>query len=741
MVKKIISVALLSAFLALGSADVSAADISAFPGATVTNDGNAYTIVVNSDAMLTENITFPASATVTINGNSHTITRDSSYTGVGFSIPSDTAVTINNLILDGNAPDWAIDLSGVNYYAGSDGTRIYARFPLTIGTNDVSATGSFIDNRGDLTLSNSTIKNNLISGAMAVWNRKNLTVVDSTFDHNCARTTYGGAIYSAGGTLTISGSTFSNNDSGSSASLVKRGGAININSGTATISDSAFTNNSAATDGGAIMVEDASVDISNSTFRGNFVGNDGSAVALNGTQDGHHVANFANNKFIENKSLTYGRNKGNGEGTVCTYGKSFETITFDGDEFTDNQASWGSVMSIYDEGNAQTLKNVVLKNIKMSGNLNTGNANALNIQHVDNVTIENIDAKNGSGSIIIYDSDTLNLSNVVTDVSWQIIEVKDATIEGVEVINTHGDTTTYFLVENGETLTTKDFSAKDFNSDYVLPGIYEYGSADLQNIDSDGAIVVSDIETVTADTIVGGYSTYDSISFSRIDSLTAKNIFLEDFATEGSALSIYNVTTADLENVSIKNIEASGYSLMEIVSSGVVNVKNLVVDGNTNTNTDGNGIVEIYDSSNAQAPENRSITFENAQITNNHSAGHGGGLMVTSRNVAITFDENSRIINNESGLGGDDVYIVETDGTPAVITLPNVIWEDKQEEEATILGSIVISDGGAHYLKVTTIPEENPATGDELNIAIIGAVSGIALVGAFIIHTRRSFRR
>jgi len=737
MVKKIISIALLSALLALCSANVSAADISAFPGATVTNDGNAYVVEVNSDANLTQGITFPSSATVTVNGNNHIITRDSSYTGAGFSIPNGTTVTINSLTIDGNAPDWAVNLAGVSYYDGSNGTRVYGRYPITIGANDVSASASFIDNSGNLTINNSTIRNNLISNAMAIWNRKNLTVVDSTFDHNCARTTYGGAIYSTGGTLTITGSTFSNNNAGSSASLNKNGGAININSGTATIDSSTFTSNSAVASGGAIMVENANVDINNSTFRSNIVGNDGSAILLFGTYTRAGVANFTNNKYIENKTLTYNKDKGNGEGTISTYGRGFATITVDGDEYIDNQASWGSVLSLYDTESPHSLKNVSVKNVKASGNKSTnGSAQTLYIQDIANVIVDNYISENDQGIARIAYGSSAIVSNVKTDGSWHVVSVDDVTVEKIEVNGREGNYP-YFNLVFGENIVIKDFSAKTPRSS-ALPEIYGFDTLDLENVNTEGCAYIESVKTASIDTLTASGDN-SAIVLSNINDVTAKNITAKGFTTNYSALSLSKIAKGELEDITVSNIDANGTSPLVLDSVGEINIKNLIAEDNTNTNS-ANSIIAISDSSNTGLPANRAITFESAKITNNKSAGLGGGLMITTRNIPVTFDENSIIINNESEAGGDDVYIAAADSEPQLITLPNVIWEDEQEEEAIILGSIVISDTGAHYLKVTTIAE-NPVTSDNIHyeFAIIGCV--LLVAGTYLVRARRNYRR
>ena len=738
MVKKYIFAALLSVFFVALSASSAFAEAFSFPGAAVTEgENNTYTVEVTDDAFFSEKLTFPANSTIIVNGNDHKITRATGFTDSFLSIPSTTKLTINNLVVDGNAPDWNADLVNTTTY--NENNRTYGQYSTSRTANDIVATAAVIANAGQLTLNSFTLQNTLSNPSGGINSTGSLTIDSSTFTHNLTYQGHGGAIRSANGELTIANSSFSGNGAGDRNNHYKDGGAIHIVSGHATIDNVTFANNFTLRSGGAILIENANADISNSTFRGNIAGNDGSAILMWGSYARSGVVNYKNNKFIENKCITYNVVNGNGEGTVATYGRGFGTITFDGDEFTDNMASWGPIMSIYDEYSPKTLKNLVIKNVKTSGNkTSNGSSMSIEIEYIANVTIENYSSENDLGYVFIYSGENANYSNIKTTGSWYTYGVQSVIADGVEVNGKENDNP-YFLVSYSTNVTTKDFSAKTHGSN-SLPGIRNADTVELENIDTEGQIDIRDVEHVVADTLSSSNDTYDGISFARIGNLTAKNITLKDYETEGSALYLYSVTKGDLENVEISGVNGTGYSLLEFSTVGEITVKNLVVDGNTNTNTDGNSIIDIYDSSSNPAPENRSITFENTQITNNHSAGLGGGLTIMTRSIPVTFDENSMIINNESGMGGDDVYIVETDTEPQLITLPNVIWEDKQEEEAIILGSIVIDDMGAHYLKVTVLAD-NPATGDDIHYEFIVIGCVLLVAGTYLVRARRNYRR
>ena len=86
--------------------------------------------------------------------------------------------------------------------------------------------------------------------------RGNVSISNTTFSKN----TIAGAVYSYGGTLTVSGSAFTENSG-------QRGGAIFLSGGTAEITDTTFTGNM-ANYGGAIYNNTATLSISGSTISG-----------------------------------------------------------------------------------------------------------------------------------------------------------------------------------------------------------------------------------------------------------------------------------------------------------------------------------------------------------------------------------------------------------------------------------------------------------------------------------------
>ena len=122
---------------------------------------------------------------------------------------------------------------------------------------------------GTITIENTTFSGNSTrlgpGGAIRLFNNP-VTITDSTFIDNQSRTageeeaSNGGALHVTGGTLTITGSTFSGNSAGSGPdSDAGSGGAIFVNGAEATIVNSTISGNLAYAHGGAIAASDGAL--------------------------------------------------------------------------------------------------------------------------------------------------------------------------------------------------------------------------------------------------------------------------------------------------------------------------------------------------------------------------------------------------------------------------------------------------------------------------------------------------
>ncbi len=175
---------------------------------------------------------------------------------------------------------------------------------LTIANGNASSGGG-IKNDGTLTVTNSTLSDNVGGigggdGGGGIENTGALTVTNSTFSGNSASGDYavGGGIGSAG-TLTVTNSTFS----GNSASF--DGGGIYNNSGPLTVTNSTFSGNSAPFGGGIYNVY-GPVKVTNSTFSGNSATTSGANGGFGGgIENGFYGTLTVTNSTLSGNSASF----------------------------------------------------------------------------------------------------------------------------------------------------------------------------------------------------------------------------------------------------------------------------------------------------------------------------------------------------------------------------------------------------------------------------------------------------
>ena len=199
-------------------------------------------------------------------------------------------------------------------------TTIYINKNLTIdGTGQtvtISGGGTVqvmdVDS-ASLTLNNLTIANGSVAtgptGGGGIYLRAGgtLTVTNSTFSDN-STINNGGGIFQNGGTLIITNSTFSGNSAAS-------GGGIASGSGTTTITNSTFSGNSATGGtGGGIDIGGSTTTITNSTFSGN--------SATSGTGGG--ITQVAGTVTLRNTIVANSILSGNCDGTIVNGGNNLQ---------------------------------------------------------------------------------------------------------------------------------------------------------------------------------------------------------------------------------------------------------------------------------------------------------------------------------------------------------------------------------------------------------------------------------
>jgi predicted outer membrane repeat protein len=191
---------------------------------------------------------------------------------------------------------------------------------VTITRTQGAFNGGALYAEGNVTIVDSTFTDNIAiadGGVLYAWNGdRTVSISNSAFDGNFAGFT-GGAIVAA--TLTITGSTFMNNDAGN-------GGAISAT--TVAVTNSTFTNNDAGNGGGAISAANATV--TNSTFTGSDAFSGG---AINATE----TATVNRSIFTDNSAYI--------GGAIAVNTSATATATATGSTFTSNSAVLGGAIS------------------------------------------------------------------------------------------------------------------------------------------------------------------------------------------------------------------------------------------------------------------------------------------------------------------------------------------------------------------------------------------------------------
>jgi hypothetical protein len=216
-------------------------------------DGLSGTITLTSGpVMISKLLTIdgPGVSVITVSGNK---------TQQIFNVPAPFTVTISGLtIANGSAGEGgAISNGGALTVTG-----------CTFSGNS-AGNGGGIANFGSLAITGSTFTGNSANsngghiGGGGIWNAATVILTNSILSGNSSITGGGGIANGFDGTLTITGSTFSNN----SASGSFGGGGIWIQTGTLTLTGSTFSGNSTPSSGGGISNQSGNnVGIVNSTF-------------------------------------------------------------------------------------------------------------------------------------------------------------------------------------------------------------------------------------------------------------------------------------------------------------------------------------------------------------------------------------------------------------------------------------------------------------------------------------------
>ena len=525
--------------------------------------------------------------------------------------------------------------------------------------NGKATEGGAIYNDGSLTLSDVKLSDNAAdSYGGAVFNNGELVVSDSVFDSNdivnrgSASVDYGGAaIYNwYDGTLTVSGSNFTNN-----IKNYKNGdrlvGAI-ATIGDATISDSYFVNNSgrwggAITTSGALIAGDDvnTLTVSGSTFKENG-GLYGAGIFVWGSD-------FTVSDCVFDKNTASGKgnmtpNNNNGAAIEVTDTNKAIAGTIAGSKFTNNKAQYGGAIDIC-EGNIKITDSEFVNN---SADVEGG---AIDINTV-----------NGNPEVSISDSKFINNS---ASYGGAIVNVKDLTVRNTEFVNNTPDAIFNYVGFGGNL----DLGIENFTDLQNAIGLVTGTLTLNQNVvmtDDEAANFVNGVIINKNIRIDGKGHTIDAKNLGRIFKInnwcdvTLTNVTLTNGnATVGGA--IYNFGNLDLVHVNFVNNTAKyGGAIMNYAYG-------LVLDDSTFTNNTAKIGGAIYNSDDCFVVGNSTFTNNTAKIggaiynygigfvignstfVNNSAADGAGAIMNGGRGFVVG---NSTFANNTATSKGGAIY-------------------------------------------------------------------------------------
>ena len=238
------------------TASLGAGGIFNYGTVTLTNTTIGDNMAVNGDG---GGIVNAIAGTLTLTDS----TVSGNTAGWGGGIRNDGSLVLSGSAVSGNTANNGQGGGIVNANAGA----LLTLTDSTVGGNTASLGAAGIFNYGTVTLTNTTISDNMAvngDGGGIVNNSGTLTLTDSTVSGNTA--TWGGGIRNDG-SLVLSGSTVS----GNIANIGDGGGILNANACTLTLTNSTVSGNTAAWGGG--IRNGGSLVLSGSTVSGNTASN------------------------------------------------------------------------------------------------------------------------------------------------------------------------------------------------------------------------------------------------------------------------------------------------------------------------------------------------------------------------------------------------------------------------------------------------------------------------------------
>ena len=584
---------------------------------------------------VTGRIDFNKAITITIDGNGSTIDGNQKQI---FWIDSKSSVILKNITI--------INAENNNGYGGA------------------------IDNGGNLTIINSTLKNNTAKYGGAINNNNgNITIIDSNINNNTAtgQNGYGGAIYNnEGGTLNITQSNLTQNTA--TGQLEGVGGAIYNTGGTLNITQSNLTENTATGQdgdgyGGAIYNVGGTLNITQSNLTqnnatGQYYGYGG---AIYNTASG--TLNINNSNLNHNKAT--GGQYGYG-GAIYNTGSG--TLTITESNLTQNKATgqngYGIGGAIHNGGTLTITQSDLTQNTA-TGQNGYGGA----IYNYGNLTItgsklNNNNATgqdNGQGGAIYTEYCNLSIND-------SILEYNNAT-HGGAIYNYNSNITIN-------------------NTNLTYNNANEYGGAIVNNGTVSNLTILNSNLTQNKATGQNGYggAIYNNGGTLNItqSNLTQNTATGQTYIGEGGAI-YNNGGTLNINNTNLTQNTATGqygYGVGGAIYNeygGTINIDNSILEYNNATQ---GGAIYNY---------NGNITLNNTNLTYNNASEYGGAIYNNGTRSNLTIITSNLTQNKATGQNGYGGAIYNLDGNL------NITDSNLTQNTATGQGQYGNGLGGAIY--------------------------------------------
>ena len=586
-------------------------------------------VISGTDTITFDPTVFSIAKTITLGSTLPTVTTPMIINGPGEALLTVDGIDTFRVFYAGTGSDLTLtDMTVANgNVTGAGGGGIYVDGAsltvsnATFSSNGATGNGGAIDllNGSSATLTSCTLSGNgstKSGGAIALATGTSAQLTGCSLSGNTAGSA-GGAIYT-GGTLTITGSTFTSNTTTASG-----GGGIFVQglttSVTTTVSSSTFTGNTAQTFGGGIAVVSGNVIIGDSTFNNN-----------NGTNGGGVEGQGANVSITIFNSTLSGNTASNLGGGIHL---------------------------------GSTVPSTTITNTTIAGNSAANNGGGINVGGT--ATMNN--------SIVAYNTGGVQCS-VPGSLTVQYSLIEDTSCN-VGTGNLSGDPLLGALANNGgttETMALQDGSpainagdntlAVDANSnplsydqrgsgyDRAIGGTVDMGAYELVYTPDFVVDRTDDLNVGICSSAPNDCSLRGAINLANTvagtDTITFDStVFNPGTITLSSTLpEITSTMTIDGAGQSVTVSGDNAYRVMLVNASGTLNLNALTIANGFGGGEEGGGILSYG-----------SLNVSNSTFSDNSSGSDGGAISVRGHHLTVI---NSTLVSNSAGGAGGAIYSI-----------------------------------------------------------------------------------